>query len=99
MYLVEVHAQVCAAAEPLLARVLNFLADELAREALDCFRKVTKFGMGGMLRVSCGFLRDLHVPRSADQIAFRPRWKLSSCTRRSGDTSLISLPQPSPKPT
>lgn len=55
MYLVEVHAQVCAAAEPLLARVLNFLAEELAREALDCFSKVPKFGMGGMLRVSVLF--------------------------------------------
>ncbi|KAH6909641.1 exocyst complex component Sec5-domain-containing protein [Coprinopsis sp. MPI-PUGE-AT-0042] len=52
MYLVEVHAQVCAAAEPLLARVLNFLADELAREALDCFREVKSFGMGGMLRAT-----------------------------------------------
>ena len=51
MYLVGVHAQVSNAAEPLLERTLNTLAEELAEEALRCFRHVKRFGMGGMLRV------------------------------------------------
>jgi exocyst complex component 2 len=52
MYLVGVHAQVSNTAEPLLERILNSLAEELADEALRCFRHVRRFGMGGMLRVS-----------------------------------------------
>jgi exocyst complex component 2 len=52
MYLVGVHAQVSGAAEPLLERILNALVDDLAEEALRCFRQVKRFGMGGMLRVS-----------------------------------------------
>lgn len=51
MYLVDVHAQVCEAAEPLLPRTLHLLVEELASEALHCFRQVKRFGMGGMLRV------------------------------------------------
>lgn len=54
MYLVSIHAQVSNAAEPLLERTLNALVDELADEALRCFRQVKRFGMGGMLRV-CQF--------------------------------------------
>ena len=53
MYLVGVHAQVSSAAEPLLERMLNALVEDLAKEALRCFRQVKRFGMGGMLRVSC----------------------------------------------
>ena len=52
MYLVGVHAQVSAAAAPLLERTLNALVEDVADEALSCFRQVKKFGMGGMLRVS-----------------------------------------------
>ena len=51
MTLVGVHAQVCNVAEPLLDRTLNGLVEELASEALRCFRQVKRFGMGGMLRV------------------------------------------------
>jgi len=66
MSLVGVHAQVCSTAEPLLDRTLNALVDELASEALRCFRQVKRFGMGGMLRVR---LNHIHLPNS-------------SCTRR-----------------
>ena len=51
MYLVSIHAQVTSAAEPLLDRILSALANELAEEALRCFKQVKRFGMGGMLRV------------------------------------------------
>ncbi|KAI0694957.1 exocyst complex component Sec5-domain-containing protein [Cytidiella melzeri] len=50
--LVGIHAQVSAAAAPLLDRTLNALVEDIADEALRCFRQVKKFGMGGMLRVS-----------------------------------------------
>ena len=52
MYLVHVHAHVSSVAKPLLERTLEALVEEIADEALRCFRKVKKFGMGGMLRVS-----------------------------------------------
>ncbi|KAF8999104.1 exocyst complex component sec5 [Cyathus striatus] len=52
MFLVGIHAQVCSAAESLLERVLNALVEELAEEALRCFRQVKRFGMGGMLRAT-----------------------------------------------
>jgi exocyst complex component 2 len=52
IYLVGIHAQVSKAAEPLLERTLSALVDDLAEEALRCFRQVKRFGMGGMLRVS-----------------------------------------------
>lgn len=51
MYLVTIHAQVNAAAAPSLERTLNALVEDVAEEALRCFRQVNKFGMGGMLRV------------------------------------------------
>ena len=51
MFLVGVHAQVSSAAAPLLDRILNALVEDLAQEALRCFRQVKRFGMGGMLRV------------------------------------------------
>lgn len=53
MYLVGVHAQVSAAAAPLLDRTLRSLVEDIAQEALRCFRQVKRFGMGGMLRVCC----------------------------------------------
>ena len=49
--LVSVHAQVCSVAEQLLDRTLNAIVEEVATEALQCFRQVKRFGMGGMLRV------------------------------------------------
>ncbi|RXW20181.1 hypothetical protein EST38_g5679 [Candolleomyces aberdarensis] len=52
MYLVGVHAQVCEAAESLLPRTLNVLVEGLASEALQSFRQVKRFGMGGMLRAT-----------------------------------------------
>jgi exocyst complex component 2 len=52
LYLVGIHAQVSSAAEPLLERALDALVEDLAKEALVCFRQVKRFGMGGMLRVS-----------------------------------------------
>ncbi len=51
VYLVGVHAQISSTAETLLERIMNYLVDELADEALRCFRQVKRFGMGGMLRV------------------------------------------------
>ncbi|RDB30270.1 Exocyst complex component 2 [Hypsizygus marmoreus] len=52
MFLVSIHAQVTSAAEPLLDRTLSALVNELAEEALRCFRQVKRFGMGGMLRAT-----------------------------------------------
>jgi exocyst complex component 2 len=52
MYLVSIHAQVSRVAESLLDRTLNALVEDLAEEALRCFRQVKRFGMGGMLRVN-----------------------------------------------
>lgn len=49
----RVHAQVTGTAKPLLDRTMNSLVDDLTGEAFNCFQKVEKFGMGGMLRVSC----------------------------------------------
>jgi exocyst complex component 2 len=51
LYLVRVHAQVNAAAETLLDRTLCTLVDALAEDALQAFRMIDRFGMGGMLRV------------------------------------------------
>lgn len=56
MFLVEVHAQVCEVAEPLLDRILHTLVEELAAEAFRCFRQVRRFGTGGMLQVSISVL-------------------------------------------
>jgi hypothetical protein len=52
MYLVTVHAEVSATARNLLDRTLGTLIGEVVDEALQCFRQIPKFGMGGMLRVS-----------------------------------------------
>lgn len=52
LFLVGVHAQVNSVARPLLDRSLHALVEDVAREALECFTKIEKFGMGGMLRVS-----------------------------------------------
>ncbi|TRM60363.1 exocyst complex component Sec5-domain-containing protein [Schizophyllum amplum] len=52
LYLVGVHAQVTKVAPALLERTFSFLIEELAEEALRCFRQVKRFGMGGMLRAT-----------------------------------------------
>jgi hypothetical protein len=51
--MVEVHAEISRVSKPLLGRTLSTLLEETARVALDCFRQVERFGMGGMLSVSC----------------------------------------------
>ena len=50
--LVQVHAQVSLIAKPLLERTLGTLLEEIARVALESFKQVDQFGMGGMLSVS-----------------------------------------------
>ncbi|KAG6916419.1 hypothetical protein DXG01_006823 [Tephrocybe rancida] len=52
IFLVSIHAQVSSAAETLLDRALSTVVNELAEEALRCFRQVKRFGMGGMLRAT-----------------------------------------------
>lgn len=49
--LVAHHAQVSATSRALLERTLAALIVEIVTEALECFRQISKFGMGGMLRV------------------------------------------------
>ena len=53
--IVSIHAQVCSIVEQLLDRTLNAIVEEVATEALRCFRQVKRFGMGGMLRVCLPF--------------------------------------------
>lgn len=82
MYLVGIHAQVNSAADPLVARTLSALVDEVADEALRCFRQVKRFGMGGMLRVS--YLPYSTFSRSIGNLMnHRQLWKSNLCTRRS----------------
>lgn len=50
--MVEVHAEISQVSKPLLGRTLSTLLEETARVALDSFRQVKRFGMGGMLSVS-----------------------------------------------
>ncbi|KAJ7057829.1 exocyst complex component sec5 [Mycena amicta] len=52
IYLVTVHAQVSAISDGLLSRTLTTLIDSLAAEALASFKKIPRFGMGGMLRAT-----------------------------------------------
>jgi len=60
MCFVDVHSQVCSAAESVLHRVLNALVEVLAVEALKSIRQVERFGMGGMLCV--GFRHAVLLP-------------------------------------
>ena len=101
MFLVGVHAQVSAAAAPLLERTLNALVEDVAEEALRCFRQVKRFGMGGMLRVRRIPPRNRLFPAAATEaralltrvtnITHRPRSRLSSYTKHSRVTSLPLL--------
>lgn len=93
MFLVGVHAQVSAAAAPLLERTLNALVEDVAEEALRCFRQVKRFGMGGMLRVrllsptpSPFPTLSLLYPVTDPAHAPRQPSRSSSCTRRSRAT-------------
>ncbi|KAH9835275.1 exocyst complex component Sec5-domain-containing protein [Rhodofomes roseus] len=94
MFLVGVHAQVSAAAAPLLERTLNALVEDVAEEALRCFRQVKRFGMGGMLRATLEieFLHQTlsrYVTPSADQTLSDLYTKISQAyARRPGDENL-----------
>lgn len=90
MYLVSTHAQICRVAEPLLDRALNALVEELANEALSCFRQVKRFGMGGMLRVT--FFSSFGLVVSYP--AIRRPLKLNSCIKHWGDMSHPPLHEP-----
>lgn len=52
LQLVLIHAQVTGIAKSLVPRVLMTLVEEMAGEALRCFKKVNGFGMGGMLQAT-----------------------------------------------
>ncbi|TFK71888.1 hypothetical protein BDN72DRAFT_837032 [Pluteus cervinus] len=96
MYLVGIHAQVTSAADTLVERVLNALVDELAEEALRCFRQVTRFGMGGMLRATLEieFMHQVlgrYVTNSAARTLSELYNKISQAyARRPGDENLQS---------
>ncbi|KAG8766243.1 hypothetical protein FRC16_007728 [Serendipita sp. 398] len=82
MYLVGVHAEVSAIAKSLLERTLTTLIIETVNEALECFKQIKKFGMGGMLRVSEDSPFDGHLLT----VSLRPRSKLNLCTKLSFNT-------------
>ncbi|KAH9897042.1 exocyst complex component Sec5-domain-containing protein [Cubamyces lactineus] len=94
MFLVGVHAQVSAAAAPLLERTLNALVEDVAEEALRCFRQVRRFGMGGMLRATLEieFMHQTlsrYVTPSADQTLSELYTKISQAyAKRPGDENL-----------
>ncbi|KAI0765335.1 exocyst complex component Sec5-domain-containing protein [Fomes fomentarius] len=96
MYLVGVHAQVCAAAAPLLERTLNALVEDVAEEALRCFRQVKRFGMGGMLRATLEieFMHQTlsrYVTPSADKTLSSLYTEISRAyAKRPGDENLQS---------
>ncbi|SNX84111.1 related to Exocyst complex component Sec5 [Melanopsichium pennsylvanicum] len=50
--LVQVHAHVRSIAKPLVTRTITTLAEDLAATTLENFRKVGRFGMGGMLQAT-----------------------------------------------
>lgn len=81
MYLVSAHAQVSNVAELLLDRTLNALVEDLAEEALHCFRQVKRFGMGGMLRVSNVIPLNYWPRININTCTIRRPLKLNSCTR------------------
>ncbi|KAF9482707.1 exocyst complex component sec5 [Pholiota conissans] len=94
MTLVGVHAQVCNVAEALLDRTLNCLVEELANEALRCFRQVKRFGMGGMLRATLE-IEFMHqtlgryvTPAAAKTLSELYNRISQAYARRSGDENL-----------
>ncbi|RPD65706.1 hypothetical protein L226DRAFT_557688 [Lentinus tigrinus ALCF2SS1-7] len=94
MYLVGVHAQVSAAAAPLLERTLNALVEDVAEEALRCFRQVKRFGMGGMLRATLEieFMHQTlsrYITKSAEKTLSELYTKISQAyAKRPGDENL-----------
>ncbi|EKM56994.1 uncharacterized protein PHACADRAFT_208160 [Phanerochaete carnosa HHB-10118-sp] len=94
VYLVGVHAQVSAAAAPLLDRTLNALVEDVAEEALRCFRQVKKFGMGGMLRATLEIefvhqtLSRYVTPAAAKTLAELYNRISQAYARKSGDENL-----------
>ncbi|KZT10260.1 uncharacterized protein LAESUDRAFT_721596 [Laetiporus sulphureus 93-53] len=94
MFLVGAHAQVSSVAAPLLESTLNSLVEDVAEEALRCFRQVKRFGMGGMLRATLEieFLHQTlsrYVTPSADQTLSDLYTKISQAyARRPGDENL-----------
>ncbi|KAF7972154.1 hypothetical protein HWV62_18804 [Athelia sp. TMB] len=96
MYLVSTHAQVSRVAEQLLDRTLNALVEDLAEEALLCFRQVKRFGMGGMLRATLEieFMHQTlsrYVTTSAAKTLSDLYNKISQAyARRAGDENLQS---------
>ncbi|KJA16657.1 hypothetical protein HYPSUDRAFT_47148 [Hypholoma sublateritium FD-334 SS-4] len=94
MTLVGVHAQVCNVAESLLDRTLNALVEELASEALRCFRQVKRFGIGGMLRATLE-IEFMHqtlgryvTPTAAKTLSELYNRISQAYARRSGDENL-----------
>ncbi|KAF9564481.1 hypothetical protein CPC08DRAFT_788512 [Agrocybe pediades] len=94
--LVGVHAQVCKIAEPLLDRTLNGLVEELASEALRCFRQVKRFGMGGTLRATLEIefmhqtLSQYLTPTAAKALTELYNRISQAYSRRPGDENLQS---------
>ncbi|KAN0060309.1 Exocyst complex component S5 [Thecaphora frezii] len=52
LLLVQIHAQVRAVTKPLVTRTILALVEDLAKETLECFTKIPRFGMGGMLQAT-----------------------------------------------
>jgi len=88
--------QVSRVAEPLLERTLNTLVEDLAEEALRCFRQIKRFGMGGMLRATLEieFMHQIlsrYVTPSAAKTLSDLYNKISQAyARRAGDENLQS---------
>ena len=83
--LVAIHAQVSATSRALLERTLAAIIVEIVNDALQCFRQISKFGMGGMLRV-CPHA--YHPSRCVPNDLSRRRWRLSLCTKQLFNTSI-----------
>lgn len=93
MFLVQVHTDVASISRSLLDRTLNALVEGVAEEALQCFRTVKKFGMGGMLRVcislsSTASLIHRMLMSNVCVTYFRRLWKSSSSTKQHHASSL-----------
>ncbi|EPQ29151.1 uncharacterized protein PFL1_03438 [Pseudozyma flocculosa PF-1] len=52
LLLVQIHAQVRAVTKPLVTRTILSLVEDLANETLECFGRIPRFGMGGMLQAT-----------------------------------------------
>jgi len=96
MYLVSIHAQVSRVTESLLDRTLNALVEDLAEEALRCFRQVKRFGMGGMLRATLEIefmhqtLSRYVTPAAAKTLSDLYNKISQAYARRAGDENLQS---------